>query len=351
MESVSLLTGLLQRFSPTGYEADAVNFLVECMQQLGFQAHRDAVGDAVGTIGTGSREILMLGHIDTVPGKITVRQEKDVLFGRGAVDAKGPLASFICAASNVQISPDWRITIIGAVGEEGDSRGAHYLCETYPSPEMVVIGEPSGWNSITIGYKGSFWTEVSITQPASHTASGVTSACDQAFTFWNQLLLEFQALNAGKNRVFDQFSPSIRGMKSTSDGFEDNAVLQINVRLPQMIDLPYMENILMESAKKAGIHPMMRTVDYMPAFLAEKNTLLVKAFISSIRKNGGNPGFKLKTGTSDMNLVGSVWNCPMIAYGAGDSNLDHTANEHISIQEYLQGIQVLRAALQKIQEA
>lgn len=350
MDSVSLLTGLLQSFSPTGYESDAVNYLTDCMRQLGFQAHRDAMGNAVGTIGTGSREILMLGHIDTVPGKINVRHEEDMLFGRGAVDAKGPLASFVCAAAEAHVSPEWRLTVIGAVGEEGDSRGAHYLCETYPAPKMVVIGEPSGWDSITIGYKGSYWADVSVTQPASHTASGVTSACDQAAALWNQLLLEFQRLNAEKNRIFDQFSPSIRSMKSTSDGFEDHAVLHINVRLPQTIDLSFMENLFTESVRKTSVQSNLKTIDYMPAYLGEKNTPLVKAFLSSIRKNGGNPGFKLKTGTSDMNLVGPTWKCPVIAYGAGDSNLDHTAHEHISVQEYLQGIQVLQSALEKIQE-
>ncbi len=349
MEAISLLTGLLQQFSPTGYENGAVNFLVEKMQQSGFQANIDAAGNAVGTIGSGSREILLLGHIDTVPGKITVRQENGVLFGRGAVDAKGPLASFVCAAAAAMHSPDWRITVIGAVGEEGDSRGARYLCQNYASPEMVVIGEPSGWQSITLGYKGSFWTQAAITQAASHTASGITSACDRAFEFWHVLQTSARYFNSERTRVFDQLSPSIRKMRSTSDGFEDSALLDINIRLPQKIDLPYLENLLSECAEKVGIEVQTSTQDYMPAFLAEKNTPLVKAFLASIRSVGGTPGFKLKTGTSDMNLVGPVWNCPMIAYSAGDSNLDHTANEHIVLEEYMTGIQVIKKSLEKIQ--
>jgi acetylornithine deacetylase/succinyl-diaminopimelate desuccinylase-like protein len=65
-------------------------------------------------------------------------------------------------------------------------------------------------------------------------------------------------------------------------------------------------------------------------------------------KCGGNPGFKLKTGTSDMNVVGPVWNCPIVAYGPGDSRLDHTPEEHLSITEYELGIQVLAGALSAI---
>lgn len=349
MEPVSLLTGLLQHFSPTGQESSAVTYLVDAMQQLGFQAHVDSIGNAVGTIGSGSQEIVLLGHIDTVAGEIVIRQENDSLFGRGAVDAKGPLASFVAAAAQAQISSDWRITVIGAVGEEGDSRGARYLCENYPAPVMAVIGEPSGWNAITLGYKGSLWAQVSIHQPASHTASGATSACDQAVMFWNQLSNEIAAINEGKTRLFDRISPSIRTMDFQSDGFIDHAILNLNMRLPQGIGLDTMLALMDVCKEKTGVSPEILVPDYMPAYLGDKNTALVRAFLSGIRAAGGTPGFKLKTGTADMNLVAPAWHCPAIAYGAGDSTLDHTANEHIEIPEYLLGIQVLKTALEKIQ--
>ena len=40
---------------------------------------------------------MLLGHIDTVPGRVPVRREGGRLYGRGAVDAKGPLACFVAA--------------------------------------------------------------------------------------------------------------------------------------------------------------------------------------------------------------------------------------------------------------
>jgi [amino group carrier protein]-lysine/ornithine hydrolase len=57
------------------------------------------------------------------------------------------------------------------------------------------------------------------------------------------------------------------------------------------------------------------------------------------------PGFGLKTGTSDMNVVGPAWRCPILAYGPGDSALDHTPHEHLSLDEYWQAILVLEGAL------
>ena len=58
----------------------------------------DRTGNAVGVLGDGPREMVLLGHIDTVPGEIAVHRDGDALYGRGAVDAKGPLACFTAAA-------------------------------------------------------------------------------------------------------------------------------------------------------------------------------------------------------------------------------------------------------------
>ena len=39
-----------------------------------------------------------------------------------------------------------------------------------------------------------------------------------------------------------------------------------------------------------------------------------------------------------MNVVGPVWQCPILAYGPGDSSLDHTPHEQIELPEYLSKI-------------
>jgi len=43
-----------------------------------------------------------------------------------------------------------------------------------------------------------------------------------------------------------------------------------------------------------------------------------------------------------------VWNCPSLVYGPGDSALDHTPNENISLQEYGKAIIVLKSALNSL---
>jgi LysW-gamma-L-lysine carboxypeptidase len=354
MDDLGLLGGLLEQYSPTGSEAGAVTFLVNTLNGLGYRAHVDGAGNAVGTIGSGPREILLLGHIDTVPGFIPVHQGNGRIYGRGSVDAKGPLASFAAAGARARISPDWRVTVIGAVGEEGNSRGAKFLCQHYPAPEMVLIGEPSGWDHVTLGYKGSLWVKYTLNRHLAHTASRSNSACEGAVAFWNRLSANVAAWNAGRERVFNQLTPSLRGMQSDLDGFTETASLDINLRLPLELDLAGLRALL-EDVAAAEMPPdgeyRLDLIEegYIPAYRTEKNTALVRGLLAGIRKAGGQPGFSLKTGTADMNLVAPAWSCPTAAYGPGDSNLDHTPGEFIEVGEYLTGIAVLTHAIEKIQ--
>ncbi len=74
----------------------------------------------------------------------------------------------------------------------------------------------------------------------------------------------------------------------------------------------------------------------------------MRAFLSGIRSTGGEPKFVYKTGTADLNIVAPVWKCPAVVYGPGDSSLDHTPNEHISLEDYAKAVQVLSEVLGKL---
>jgi LysW-gamma-L-lysine carboxypeptidase len=50
-----------------------------------------------------------------------------------------------------------------------------------------------------------------------------------------------------------------------------------------------------------------------------------------------------------MNVVAPHWpDTPIVAYGPGDSSLDHTPNEHLDLNEYLRTIEVLAAVLENL---
>jgi len=77
----------------------------------------------------------------------------------------------------------------------------------------------------------------------------------------------------------------------------------------------------------------------------------VRALSWAIRKTTLNyASFSRKTGTGDMNVLGNALKIPVVTYGPGDSNLDHTPNEHVDIQEYLDSIQVYQKTLMKLPE-
>lgn len=343
MNEIELLEGLLQRYSPTLHEAEAVNYLVAQMKAAGLEACVDEVGNAVGVLGAGPREIMMLGHIDTVPGFIEVKREDDRLYGRGAVDAKGPLACFAAATAQAGAREGYRFVVIGAVGEEGDSRGALYARDRY-QPDMLIIGEPSSWDRVTLGYKGSAWFEYEVKRTLTHTSANVESACQAAVNFWNRVMERATQWNVGRLKMFDQIIPSLRMMQSQSDGFVETAQLKFNLRVPLGIHLREVETLVREPVVEAEL----RMVEGCPAYRAEKNTPLVRSFLAAIRQQGGSPAFTVKSGTSDMNLVAPVWQCPTVAYGPGDSDLDHTPHEHILISEYQRAIRILADVLQTV---
>ena len=345
MDEVAFLEELIAIPSPTGEEDAVAAYLAEQMAALGFEAHRDDAGNVVGTVGNraAEREIVLLGHMDTVPGLIPVRQEGGRLHGRGAVDAKGPLAAFVLATARAADKLDSVCaTVIGAVEEEGDARGARHLAHTKPPPWCAIIGEPSGWEGITLGYKGVLSLEYRLVQPTSHSAGREASAAERAVDFWNRLTAHAKAPNDGESGRFHTLDPALRALNTSSDGLSDEVTMQIVTRIPPGIQIADMRETL--HGWRDGAELTIHASD--PPVQSKKNTPLVRALLRSIRAGGGKPRFKLKTGTSDMNVVGPAWGCPIVAYGPGDSSLDHTPQEHVEIEEYQRAIEVLARALE-----
>jgi [amino group carrier protein]-lysine/ornithine hydrolase len=342
-DDVDLLRRLIEIPSLSDHEGPAVAELCRQMEARGFRAEIDAAGNAIGTIGSGKRQIVLLGHIDTVPGHIPVRVENGELWGRGAVDAKGPLCTFVAAAAAAAPGLDATVTVIGAVGEERlGSPGARAVA-AWDAPDFCVIGEPSGWDAICLGYRGTLGFHYSLQQPSRHTAGPGESAGEQAIAFWNALVAELNAMNAetGAATGFTSIAPALREMHAGGNGLQDEAVMSIGLRLPPGVDTDHLQQRLRELAGPAAIE-----VDGVQlGFRSPKQTPLVPPFLRAIRAAGGSPRFTLKLGTSDMTVVGPVWNCSIVTYGPGDASLDHTPEERIDLDHYARAIRILRDVL------
>ncbi|MEI6047028.1 MAG: M20/M25/M40 family metallo-hydrolase, partial [Chloroflexota bacterium] len=219
------------------------------------------------------------------------------------------------------------------------SKGARYAQQQYQH-DFCVIGEPSSWNHVTLGYKGRLLIDYTLTFDSKHTAAEGPSVCEEAVEFWNSVKDYAARFNEGK-RLFESLQPSLRHFNSTADGFQENARFRIGLRLPLNFPLADFKTLLEEWRGAATLELSGEEV----AVRSEKNTPLVRAFLSAIRAEGGQPGFKVKTGTSDMNVLGPAWGCPILAYGPGDSSLDHTPHEHASLAEFERGVRVISRVL------
>lgn len=339
--AIDLLHGLVSIESLSNREAEAVTWLREQMAARGMTVLDDGVGNAVATVGSGERHIVLLGHIDTVPGRVPVRIENGVLWGRGAVDAKGPLATFVAAASAAAADLSVRVTVVGAVGEEViGSPGANEVA-TWEAPDFCIIGEPSGWDAVCLGYRGSLSLIYTLQQSTRHTAGPGESVAEEAVQFWNELRKEIDRWNAGARNNFGSIGHSLRVFNTSGDGLTDEAKLSIGLRLPPDLDV----DLLLERIRSIAAPAQIAVDGVQEGYRTSKQSKLVPPFLRSIRNAGGTPRFTLKLGTSDMNVVGPVWQCPIVAYGPGESALDHTPDERIVLSEYLQAIKILRSVL------
>ncbi len=344
-----LVIGAVSRPSLSGHEGEVAAFLTGWMAAHGFAAHVDAAGNAVGERGSGPYTVALLGHMDTVPGDIPVRvDERGVLHGRGSVDAKGPLCAFMAAVAALppEALAAARFVVVGATEEEApSSRGARHIMQVL-QPDAVLIGEPSGWEGLTLGYKGRLVVRATVHKENFHTAGEGTSAADDLTEAWFRVRAWAAASAAGPG-VFDAVQATIQDLHAVGDGLTQRASGTFGLRLPPHLSPQAAQEAL--TALLADLPGLtLEFVGHEAAVRHPRDNALTRAMRVAIRAGGGTPVFKVKTGTSDMNVVAGRWPVPTLAYGPGDSALDHTPEERLDLAEYDRAVQVLTAALTRL---
>jgi LysW-gamma-L-lysine carboxypeptidase len=209
----------------------------------------------------------------------------------------------------------------------------------------------------------------------SHTAGPDAGVATVAVALWNWVAAQAAAYNRERPRAFDQLMPSLRSLHTeTTDGMVETVAAQIGIRLPLDFDaLGFVREVVAWAAAQTDVavepptelpeaSPLVLTLSsepltitlrfrgYEQAWRSERDPLLVRSFLSALRTVApeAKPSFVVKTGTSDMNVVAPVWRCPIVAYGPGDSSLDHTPHEHILLDDYWQAVLVLEQTLRTL---
>jgi LysW-gamma-L-lysine carboxypeptidase len=170
--------------------------------------------------------------------------------------------------------------------------------------------------------------------------------------FWNWASQFAAQFNVDKLKMFDQVMPSLRSIKSGDNGLREWCDVTVGFRLPLAYTPEAMAQQLAAQFEVLGADEgcELTCFGHEQAYRASKDSPLARAFVDAMRVEKLRPAFKYKSGTADFNVVGPIWDCPqgMVAYGPGDSDLDHTPHEHVDIDEFERGVRVLSRVMQKV---
>lgn len=355
MNPKDFLQKIVSIYSPSEREDEVAHFISTEAKKLGFaKAEVDHFNNVVFEGGNlkAKKTILLLGHIDTVKPFLPVKIEDDKLFGRGSVDAKGSFATFVFAALAASKNlKNTKIIIAGASQEEKHGVGARVLAEKFKNLDAIIVGEPSSFEGITLGYKGTFTMEFFKRKNSAHSANdSEKNAIEEAIEFTQKIKKFCDEFNSDKS-VWEGLQQRVE--KFVFD--EVNGVEQVKVRVkfrtPIGFDSTELKKVVGENSNGGEIS-YLQSWGSEEACLSSKNSPLVKSFLASIREEGGTPIFKVKTGTADMNTFAKAFpKVPIVAYGPGDSNLDHTPDEHLELSEFEKAIKILTEVLVKLDES
>lgn len=358
--ALQLLTRMLEIYSPPTREHEISSIILDEMKKLGFKAWRDEVGNVMGEVGEGKPTLLLCGHMDTVPEFIKPRVEGNRLYGRGAVDAKGSLAAIIVSSSKfIHEKPNGKILVACVVEEEGLSTGFKHLLTKNIPVDYAIFGEPSGVENITIAYKGSLHAKISCRTETGHSSAPwlFENAVEKCFEVWS-LIKKHRFSDEDPESRFRSVSSCLTKIEGggSASTVPSSCSIHINFRVPPQLTpkrvLNEVERIVEDyKVKNRKVSVQLDVEDWMDAFEADSRSILVRSLSWAIRKVKHKQATLLrKTGSGDLNLLGAKLRIPAVAYGPGDSSLDHSPNENIDVQEFLESISVYEEAVRRLFE-
>ena len=252
--------------------------------------------------------VFLSTHIDTVPPFIAATETDEKIYGRGACDAKGIVASQICAAENLRKQGIEDIGLLFTVEEEEGGAGAK-AANHHPIAakcEYIINGEPTD-NDLAIGSKGSLRFYIRAKGVAGHSAYPEMgeSAIEKLIEILNDVLkIEFP--------IDEFYGETTNNIGTISGGLKTN-IIAPNAEAGLHIRTTGDEQIVLEKIKK---------------IVGERGEIEVMS-ISKPVKMLAVEGFKQKVVrfTTDIPHL-SNWGTPLLL-GAGSILVAHTKDEFV----------------------
>ena len=174
MNIFELTKNLINIPSLSGEEETVGFFLRDYLEGLGWTVELQAVSENQNNVIAYLNEsprVFFSTHMDVVPPHIEASEDENKIYGRGACDAKGIIASQIFAAEELRKQNINDIGFLFTVDEEQGSTGARAANrhEIAAKCEYLINGEPTD-NDLAIGSKGSLRFYIKTEGVAAHSA-------------------------------------------------------------------------------------------------------------------------------------------------------------------------------------
>jgi acetylornithine deacetylase len=158
--------------SLSGHEGEIADFLCRYLKEKGFDLHEQKIEESrrniLATAGSEPR-VILCAHMDTVPPFFPASEDDRYIYGRGACDAKGSMASMIWAAQELKKDGLTEIGLLFIAGEETDSVGAKIANSLNVRSDFIVVGEPTE-NKLGAGHQGIIVMKIITKGKTAHSA-------------------------------------------------------------------------------------------------------------------------------------------------------------------------------------
>ncbi|MBL8858964.1 MAG: M20/M25/M40 family metallo-hydrolase [Planctomycetes bacterium] len=303
--------------SVTGNEGDYGDAIARRCTALGLAVERQQLAPGrFNVLARGARpQVLVCTHLDTVPGEVAIRADREAIHGRGACDAKGPAAAMLAAVEKLLSEGEDRVGCLFTVGEETDSAGATLanarLAEPW-DPRFVIVGEPTDNRFVRAG-KGIYKARLVAHGTAGHSSQSVgPSAVHELVSCAHRLL----ASQWGEHPVL---GPGTLNIGTISGGSAANVV-----------------------AERAECEVLVRAVDDI-ARIEERveRCLSPHVRVEKLHKGYGPIEFELPAGTEGITVAFGTdvpymprFGRPLL-YGPGSILDAHTDHEKVAVRSLL----------------
>jgi acetylornithine deacetylase len=274
----------------------------------------------------GNPTVTLSTHIDTVPPFFPSREDDLHIWGRGACDTKGIIASMIFAARDLLAAGHTNLALLFVVGEERNSAGALAAARSPRGSKFLINGEPTE-NKLALGSKGALRLELVASGRMAHSAypelgeSAIEKLLDALAAARRVPLPVDKILGASTLNI-----GTISGGRAPNV-IPDQARAELFIRLVDSGDAT-LRAIEQATNGKAEIHEALR----IPAVLL-----------------GSLPGFEttVVSYTTDIPALGESWGQPYLI-GPGSIHLAHTAEERIPKAQILEAVQIYKRMVQQL---